>query len=130
MTSRSLITTLADVNCYPGGTTLTFSPDGATLANVTPERTITLWQVAARKAGPTLSSPGYGIYSVTFSPDGSLVASGNDDGTVTLWDAATRKAAALLRGRHSAIMRSVAFSADGTKVAAGGAELVTWAIQR
>ncbi len=54
------------------------------------------------------------VHAVAFSPDGRTFASGGS--AIIVWDAATGQAVHTLRG-HSNIVESVAFSADGTRLA-------------
>ena len=71
---------------------MAFSPDGKTLATVSNDGTVWLWDVAtpSRSARRSLTGPpAPRIYSVAFSPDGKTLASGNNDGIARLWDVAT-----------------------------------------
>jgi WD40 repeat protein len=99
---------------------LAFSPDGTTVFVETHE-VIQLWDVNAGKLVYSLyESPAQGYYggteNVTFSPDGVLLVSGGD--SVRLWrvaDGAYLRGLPLGEGRAT----SVAFSRDGTLIAAG-----------
>ncbi|MDE3259288.1 MAG: hypothetical protein OYM47_15790 [Gemmatimonadota bacterium] len=114
MTARTHISTLSG-----GGTSLAYSPDGATLASGstrTNQANIKLWNVAnqtliasltGHQGGPT------GVNSVAFSPSGDTLASGSGDRTVKLWDVSSRTLIATLTG-HTSHVFSVAFSPDGT----------------
>ena len=68
---------------------VSFSPDGATLASGAGDGTIRLWDVATGESISTLEGHADGVHSVSFSPDGATLASGSWDGTVRLWDVAT-----------------------------------------
>ena len=109
-------------------TSVTFSPDGTTLASGSRDGTIKLWDVATRINTATLEghtdgvtsvafSPG--VTSVAFSPDGTILSSASDsqDGMVKLWDVATRTNTARLEGHTR--LTSIAFSPDGTTLASG-----------
>ncbi len=122
---------------------VTFSPDGRTLASGRPGEygpevgtgEIKLWDIATGKNTATRKvSSGY-VYQVVFSPDGQMLASGGGRpeylGEVKLWNVATRKNTATFSGksqigigtdvgRESNLVYSVAFSPDGKIVAAGG----------
>ena len=69
---------------------VSFSPDGQTLASVSVDGedngAVTLWDVAAQKSITTLEAN-----SVSFSPDGERLALGSLDGTIMLWNMATRE---------------------------------------
>ena len=65
---------------------VTFSPDGGTLASGSRDETIRLWDVVAGVHKHTLTGHTYSVSSVTFSPDGRTLASGSEDGTVLLWE--------------------------------------------
>ena len=97
---------------------VTFSPDGSTLASGSYDDTVKLWDVSTKQNIATLTGHTYRVTSVTFSPDGSTLASGSYDGTVKLWDVATRQNIATLEG-HRDWVYSVTFSPDGSTLASG-----------
>src|SRR2546427_269594 len=75
-----------------GVTSVAFSPDGRTLASASDDRTVILWDLAARRLErPSLAGHRDWIASVAFAPDGKTLASASADRTVILWDVATRR---------------------------------------
>ena len=97
---------------------VSFSPDGTTLASGSYDGTVKLWDVATRTNIATLQGHTSVVWSVSFSPDGATLASGSTDRTVKLWDVATRTNIATLQG-HTSMVHSVSFSPDGTTLASG-----------
>ncbi len=93
---------------------VSFSPDGTTLASESRDGTVKLWDVETKQNIATLD----GHTDVVFSPDGTTLASGSFDGTVKLWDVATQTNIATLDGHTDAVF-SVVFSPDGTTLASG-----------
>ncbi|MBN1680404.1 MAG: WD40 repeat domain-containing protein, partial [Anaerolineae bacterium] len=100
-------------------TGLAWSANGDTLA-VTSASGIWLYDTAAFTRLPRLLSvPNGPVYDVTFSPDQVMMATAHNDGTVRLWDITTGGQRSVLRG-HTQPVYSVAFNADGTRLASGG----------
>ena len=97
---------------------LAFNPSGTTLASASWDGTARLWDVASGTEIIDLVGHADRVTDVTFSADGSRVATASWDGTVRLWDAAT--GFELASFSHGAEVNSVALSADGTRIAAGG----------
>ena len=98
---------------------LSFSPNGQTLAIGYLEGWIELRDVASGEKKATLSH-GWGRLSlgVQFSPDGQTLASYGGDFPVRLWDVASGQEKAALEG-HSEGVTSVSFSPDGQTLASG-----------
>ena len=97
---------------------LAWSPDGASLASGSDDKTVRVWDAATGIARHTLQGHRDWVRSVAWSPDGASLASGSDDKTVRVWDAATGIARHTLQG-HGNLVRSVAWSPDGASLASG-----------
>jgi len=65
---------------------VSFSPDGKTLATGSEDKTVKLWDVASGREVQTLQGHSNWVLSVSFSPDGKTLATGSGDNTVKLWN--------------------------------------------
>ena len=97
------------------GRSVSFSPDGATLASGVVTFTVLLWDVATREIIATLEDNPGTVNSVSFSPDGATLAAGTWH-NILLWDVATGEIVATLEG-HADWVNSVSFSLDGATLA-------------
>ena len=93
---------------------LAFSPDGRTLAAVTRDGDVTIWDVASRALRHRSISAGGYRTGVAFSPDGRTLFANGIVGGVDLWNVAAGAALGTIGAGGTG---DVALSADGTLVA-------------
>jgi len=77
---------------------VSFSPDGRTIASGSYDRTVILWDAETGEMKRMLKGHTWAVNSVSFSPDGRTIASGSRDDTVILWDAKTGEMRRKLKG--------------------------------
>jgi sulfur transfer complex TusBCD TusB component (DsrH family)/MoxR-like ATPase/cell division protein FtsL len=99
-------------------TAVTFSPEGQTIASVSANMTIHLWDRDLQKEIATLTGHSNWVNCVAFSPDGKTIASGSEDKTIRLWDRDSQKEIATLTGNTDAVT-CVAFSPNGDTIVSG-----------
>ena len=102
---------------------VSFSPDGETLATGSSDKTVRLWNAHSRKQIAILTKEGSGrINCVAFSPDGHILASIDSRGKTYIWDSITKKHIATLVKDPPVISEiySIAFSPDGQTLICGG----------
>lgn len=95
---------------------VSFGPDGSTLASAGNDRTIKLWDFFSGAELGTMKGHTERVMSVTFSPDGRRLASGSGDRTIKLWNVETGTELRTLRGHLSDVL-GVCFSPDGERLA-------------
>jgi WD40 repeat protein len=99
---------------------LAFSPDGSQLVTASRDKTARFWSVATgRPTGLALEHPGF-VDDVCFSPDGKLLATASEGhgGGVRLWSVETGELLGPPLEGMSSDVEEVAFSPDGTRIAA------------
>ncbi|MBD1217542.1 MAG: TIR domain-containing protein [Aphanizomenon flos-aquae Clear-A1] len=98
---------------------ISFSPDGKTLASGGLDYSIRLWNVETGKKISTIPLDGGTIKSLSFSPNGKTLAFGGNDQTIKLWDVKIGKEIKTFNGRHLDTVNGLSFSPDGKILASG-----------
>jgi WD40 repeat protein len=106
-----------------------FSPDGGTLMLIVQYRgdptntrgpvQVILWETATWRERSRLEFPADHAEVAAFSADRRTLATGSASGGLQLWDVASGRSVATLEGGPNERVGSLAFSPDGTKLAAG-----------
>lgn len=98
-----------------------FSPNGDTIATVTDNHEILLWQNTVTRAQFIVGRHEASVNSITFSTDGARLLSASDDGTARLWDLSSGEL--ILTLTMSDPVEDARFSANGHRIltrSAGG----------
>ncbi|NER98348.1 MAG: peptidase C14 [Symploca sp. SIO1B1] len=98
-----------------------YSPDGATLASASSDKTVKLWNVQDGSLLTTLIGHSDGVWAIAYSPDGATLASASSDNTVKLWNAQDGSLLATLTG-HSRQINKMAYSPDGATLASASSD--------
>jgi WD40 repeat protein len=111
----------------PGFGSVSFSPDGKTLAGIRCDNCARLIDRATGKDLYNITGHLGAVTAIAYAPDGKMVASAGIDHSVRLWDAGTGRQVRVLEG-HSDLVFGIAFSPDGRWLASGGRDgaLVLW----
>ncbi|KAI8922298.1 WD40-repeat-containing domain protein [Powellomyces hirtus] len=104
-------------------THLSFSPDGATLASASFDKSVKLWDGLTGTFLTTLRGHVGAVFQVCWSSDSRQVLSGSRDSTLKTWDVKNRKLRHELPG-HADEVYSVDWSPAGDRVASGGKDRI------
>jgi RNA polymerase sigma factor (sigma-70 family) len=97
---------------------VTFGPDGKTLASASWDGSVRLWEAGTGRELATFPDRGYGVSAlgVAYAPNGKILASCENDKTIHLWDVATHKEIRTLLGHEDRVW-SVVWAPDGQTIA-------------
>lgn len=102
-----------------GVKSISFSPDGKTMASGSWDKTIRLWNLPKGVYKKTLKGDKKSINNMEFSADGKLLASASRDNTARVWDVEKGKLKRTFK-RHASDVMHVALSPDGKTLASWG----------
>lgn len=97
---------------------IAYSSNNTTIASLSWDEKICLWNAKTGDLLSTLSNANGQINSIAFSIDGSFLASGNEDSTINLWNIETGDLIRTLEGHQDAVT-AIAFSPDGFTLGSG-----------
>jgi WD40 repeat protein len=98
---------------------VSFCPDNLTLASVSTDGTVVLWEIAGKRKRFTLTGHGGPVYGLSFSPDSRELATSSWDKTVILWDVDTGTLKKQFKAHDEGVL-AVQYSPDGTLLATAG----------
>jgi WD40 repeat protein len=112
---------------------LAYAPDGQTVATASTDRTIRLWEVATMRILHQDRLTGWRLPSIAFSPDAaSHLLAITSERAIHFWDVAHLGKARTIAIDKEQYPDDIAFSSDGTILAAGtslaGAEIWLWRV--
>lgn len=99
--------------------TTIFSPDNKSIACLTADKTIKIYNSQTGELVKILDDKGEGDVSIAYSPDSKNIVCGSWDKTVKIWDVEKGKVLRKLIG-HTQATRSVCFNNDGKFIASAG----------
>jgi WD40 repeat protein len=97
---------------------VSWSPDGKTLASGSLDGSILLWASETGENRGSLDGVSKAVLSTAWSPNGKMLASGGEDNLIHIWTLESKDDSTVLRGHFGAV-RSVAWSPDGTTLVSG-----------
>lgn len=95
---------------------ISFSPDGSSLASAHDNKTVKVWDLAAASVRLTLKGHAKEVFAVAYSPDSATIASAGLDRSLRLWDSSAGRPVATMRGARRGIVE-IAWSDDGKTIA-------------
>jgi WD40 repeat protein len=98
-----------------------FSPDGATVASSSGDKTVRLWNRGDGKEIKSISAHDSSVYAIAFNHDGSLLASGGFDRSVKIWKMPDGSMLKKLEGHGEGVF-CLRFSADGQFIYSGSSD--------
>lgn len=104
-----------------GINSISINHDGSTLASVSNDHTVRLWDVATETNIYTYTGHTGKVFGVAFHPKENIVASSSEDNTIILWDIATGEPRVIHTGYTDGVS-TIRFSADGRTLASCGAD--------
>jgi len=115
------------INADQGGIkSVSFSPDGQTIATAGKDDTISLWSLSGEKKWTKkgvqlkVTDSVKTMNFVAFSPDGKKIVAAEGDGTITLWDLLGKQLTQFKAPTTN--FKSLSFSPDGKKIATADEE--------
>ena len=110
-------TSVSRSGIYGSVRSLSFRPDGRTLASGLSDGTIRIWEADTGKLLRTFMGHASGVENIAFHPDSkTLASSGRLDGTLRIWEADTGELLHTLTG-HTGWIHNFSFSPDGRTLA-------------
>ena len=101
-------------------TSVTFSPEGNTIATASADKTVKLWNLSNGREIQTLKGHHALVNSVVFSSEGQTIATASEDKTVKIWSLSGKNIKTLIG--HKAGINRVNFSSDGQTIATASSD--------
>ncbi|GAF73811.1 unnamed protein product, partial [marine sediment metagenome] len=111
---------------------LSFHPQFNMLAAVAEDGTCRVWNLSRRTLVNSRKQGTSKVLTVAFGPKGRFMATGDGAGRVNVWHVSAKKSPLVFSPKLGGAVQSVAFSRDGTKLAAACADktITVWKIIR